>query len=69
MAELHTKTDTETLPTTRELVEENAQLKAENQWLKEQLGLAKHRLCDNLQSGRDGQGERVRRLTSCDIPG
>ena len=31
-------------PTPRDLVEEMARLKAENQWLKEQLGLAKHRL-------------------------
>jgi hypothetical protein len=26
------------------LAKENAQIKAENQWLKEQLGLAKHHL-------------------------
>src|SRR5579863_6445953 len=31
-------------PTQQALVEEMARLKAENQWLKEQLGLAKHRL-------------------------
>jgi transposase len=43
-----TTTDTtirpETLPTQQALAQENAQLKAEIQWLKEQLGLAKHRL-------------------------
>ena len=44
MADLDTKTHLDALPTTRELVQENAQLKAEIQWLKEQLGLAKHRL-------------------------
>jgi len=32
------------VPTAQELVAENAQLKAEIQWLKEQLGLVKHRL-------------------------
>ena len=31
-------------PTPQDLVEENARLKAEIQWLKEPLGLAKHRL-------------------------
>lgn len=44
MAELDTKIHHGATPTNRELVQENAQLKAENQWLKEQLGLAKHRL-------------------------
>src|SRR5579859_7612313 len=34
----------EPAPTPEALAQENAQLKAENQWLKEQLGLAKHRL-------------------------
>lgn len=34
----------EPLPTPQDLVEEMARLKAENQWLKEPLGLAKHRL-------------------------
>src|SRR5271165_3726067 len=38
------KTSPETLPTPEALAQENAQLKAEIQWLKEQLGLAKHRL-------------------------
>ena len=41
-------TDTTTCPppppTPQQLAEEIAELKAENQWLKEQLGLAKHRL-------------------------
>src|SRR5258708_9601631 len=44
MTDLDEKTHIDPLPTTRELVEENALLKAEIQWLKEQLGLAKHRL-------------------------
>jgi transposase len=43
-----TITDTTTRPepplSPEALAQENAQLKAENQWLKEQLGLAKHRL-------------------------
>lgn len=34
----------EPVPSTRELLKERDQLKAENQWLKEQLGLVKHRL-------------------------
>jgi transposase len=38
----HTSSDP--LPKPQSLLEEIAQLKAENQWLKEQLGLAKHRL-------------------------
>jgi transposase len=38
------KTRSEPLLTPEALAQENAQLKAENQWLKEQLGLAKHRL-------------------------
>ena len=44
MAELDTKIHHGATPTNRELVQENAQLKAENQWLKEQLGLVKQRL-------------------------
>ena len=44
MADIDTKTQNDAPPTSRELVAELAQLKAENQWLKEQLGLAKHRL-------------------------
>ena len=48
LANLMTTTDTTTqsatLPTSEALAQENAQLKAEIQWLKEQLGLAKHRL-------------------------
>jgi transposase len=38
------KTVPETSLTSEQLAEENVRLKAENQWLKEQLGLAKHRL-------------------------
>jgi transposase len=38
------KTSPEPLPTPEALAQENAQLKAEIQWLKEPLGLAKHRL-------------------------
>jgi transposase len=44
MTDLDEKTHTAPPPTQRELVQENAKLKAENQWLKEQLGLVKHRL-------------------------
>jgi transposase len=44
MTTTDTTTRPETLPTPEALALENAQLKAEIQWLKEQLGLAKHRL-------------------------
>jgi transposase len=44
MTPIDLKTSPETRPTPEALTEENARLKAENQWLKEQLGLAKHRL-------------------------
>lgn len=44
MAPPEQTTQTQAPPTNPELVAENAQLKAEIQWLKEQLGLAKHRL-------------------------
>src|SRR5438445_7466851 len=44
MTDLDQKLHNNAPPTHRELVQENAHLKAENQFLKEQLGLAKHRL-------------------------
>jgi len=44
MATLPQENQSEAVLTTRELVAERDQLKAENQWLKEQLGLVKHRL-------------------------
>lgn len=44
MATIPQQNQTEAAPTTRELLHERDQLKAENQWLKEQLGLLKHRL-------------------------
>ena len=44
MPTLPQQNQTEPVPTTRELLKERDQLKAENQWLKEQLGLVKHRL-------------------------
>jgi transposase len=44
MATLPQENQTETVPTAQELLQERDQLKAENQWLKEQLGLVKHRL-------------------------
>jgi transposase len=44
MATLPPQNQTDPVPTTRELVAERDQLKAENQWLKEQRGLVKHRL-------------------------
>jgi transposase len=44
MATLPPENQTEPVPTTQELLKEREQLKAENQWLKEQLGLVKHRL-------------------------
>jgi len=44
MADTQQTTDLQRRYTHEELAQENARLKAENQWLKEQLGLAKHRL-------------------------
>ena len=44
MATLPQENQIEAVPTAQELLKERDQLKAENQWLKEQLGLAKHRL-------------------------
>ena len=44
MATLPQENQTEPAPTAQELLQERDQLKAENQWLKEQLGLVKHRL-------------------------
>src|SRR5438067_1840497 len=44
MTQLQDTTPQDLLPTRQELSEENQLLKAEIQWLKEQLGLAKHRL-------------------------
>lgn len=44
MATLPQQNQTEAVPTAQELLAERDQLKAENQWLKEQLGLVKHRL-------------------------
>src|SRR5580658_1416640 len=44
MTTTHTTTCPETPQSPQALAKENAQLKAEIQWLKEQLGLAKHRL-------------------------
>jgi transposase len=44
MAITEPTTTDQTPPTARELLAQNTLLKAENQWLKEQLGLAKHRL-------------------------
>lgn len=44
MTPLKDTTSQQILPTREELSEEVLRLKAENQWLKEQLGLAKHRL-------------------------
>jgi transposase len=44
MTTLPQENQTEAAPTAQELLKERDQLKAENQWLKEQLGLLKHRL-------------------------
>src|SRR5580692_5387910 len=44
MADTDLKNPSEPAPTHDALVEHNAALKAENQWLKEQLGLLKHRV-------------------------
>ena len=44
MPTLSQENQVQAVPTAQELVAENAQLKAEIQWLKEQLGLVKHRL-------------------------
>src|SRR5579863_3089268 len=44
MADTDTTTCPDTPPTPEALAQENAQLKAEIQWLKEQLGLLKHRV-------------------------
>jgi transposase len=44
MGQTDTTTSHQPPPTQATLLEEMARLKAENQWLKEQLGLAKHRL-------------------------
>src|SRR5579862_8877856 len=44
MGPTNTTTSQQPPPTREALEEENGRLKAENQWLKEQLGLAKHRL-------------------------
>jgi transposase len=44
MPTLQQENQVQAVPTAQELLQERDQLKAENQWLKEQLGLLKHRL-------------------------